>query len=230
MPETFLITNEVGRQSAMSELAGLDLGGKKWEVIVKRHRKRRSNAQNNLYHAWVDEAIASLSDFTGYEKFEVKKLFKDSFLEPGRDIQIKGLSTLAEPTTTTLDTGEMAAYMDKIYRWVTSEFGFALRLPPERGYDRDGRPMAPEQVDQANGQADDWLAVVQDIEAGIKLADNGDRLLEIDALYEAELTAMEKDAPAHYTRVMRAMENRGQELDHPDFSPQDPALTPVGAG
>jgi hypothetical protein len=144
MTTPLIITDEAGRQRALQAIARLDLEGKQWEYTVKRHRKRRSNAQNNLYHAWVDEVVDHLVDTTGYERHEVHKLFKDSFLAPGRDIRIKGLSTPAEPTTTTLDTAGMATYMDQIYRWVSAEFGFALRLPPVMGYDSDGHPTDAE--------------------------------------------------------------------------------------
>ena len=210
-----IIGDEAGRQRILNEIAHLDLEQKRWEITVKRHRKRRSNAQNNLYHAWVDEVIAELSDFTGYEKFEVKKLFKDNFLEPGREIQIKGMSTLAEPTTTTLDTKEMSEYMDKIYRWVSSEFGFALRLPPERGYEGDGHATDSKPRQQANGD-DDWRIIAADIVKLIAEASNLDRLEEITAIYEGEFNDMKDDSPAHYTRVMRSMERRGEELSRQD--------------
>ena len=214
MTAPFLISDEAGRQHALDRIAHLDLEGKKrWELTVKRHRERRSNAQNNLYHAWVDEVIAELSDFTGYEKFEVKKLFKDRFLEPGREIRIKDLHTFAEPTTTTLNTAEMAAYMDKIYRWVSSEFGFALRLPPERGYDGDGRTADSKPRQQANSTGDDWLTLVLDLEAAIKAAQTAGTLDEITVVNQDDLDAMQAHSPDYYTRVMRAMERQGEELN-----------------
>ncbi len=80
----------------------------------------------------------------------------------------------------------------------------------------------------ANGP-DDWQTVASDIVAQITQASNRDRLEEITALCEAELTAMKDNSPAQYTRVMRAMELRGQELDHPTPA-QDAAPQTVGAG
>ncbi len=212
MPEPFIISDEAGRQHALDRIADLDLQDKRWDLTVKRHRERRSNAQNNLYHAWVDEVIAELSDFTGYEKFEVKKLLKDRFLESGREIHIGSLYAYAEPTTTTLTTAEMAAYMDKIYRWVSAEFGFALRLPPvmvEEGYDGP----APK---QANGTDDDWQIMADDLIAVIANAAHVDSLEEITVIFDADLTAMEKHALPHYTRVMQAMERQGEELNRKD--------------
>ncbi|KKK55020.1 hypothetical protein LCGC14_3078760 [marine sediment metagenome] len=148
MTAPFLITDEAGRQHALDRIAHLDLERKQWKVSVKRSREGRTQRQNRLYHAWVDEVADHVSDTTGYEHHEVHAFFKGNFLEPGRDIQIKGLTARADVTTTTLNTAEMSAYMDTIYRWVSAEFGFALRLPPVKGYDIDGRPVVipPTQV------------------------------------------------------------------------------------
>ena len=222
MADPFIISDEQGRQKALNVVAHMDLdGGKKWEITVKRHRKRRSKEQSNLYWMWIDEVAGHMSDTTGYEKAEVHSFFKSNFLEPGRDIQIKGLTARADVTTTTLNTAEMSAYMDTIYRWVSAEFGFALRLPPvmvEEGY--AGPPP------KSNGEADDWLAQVQDIEAAIKLADSQDRLEEVTAIYTDELDAMEKNAPELYARVMDTMEQRALELDKPPVDELHPAAMP----
>ncbi len=210
MTAPFLIADEAGRQHALDRIAHLDLdGNKRWDLTVKRHRKRRSKEQSNLYWMWIDEVAGHMSDTTGYEKHEVHAFFKGNFLEPGRDIQIKGLTAKADVTTTTLNTAEMSAYMNTIYRWVSAEFGFALRLPPvmvEEGYDGP----APK---QANGADDDWQIIATDIVNLIVVAGDFDRLAEIDAVYEAELTEMQKNAPDHYTRVMEAMERQGEELN-----------------
>ena len=209
MTAPFLITDEAGRQHALDRIAHLDLERKQWKVSVKRSREGRTQRQNRLYHAWVDEVADHVSDTTGYEHHEVHAFFKGNFLEPGRDIQIKGLTARADVTTTTLNTAEMSAYMDTIYRWVSAEFGFALRLPPvmvEEGYDG----AAPK---QANGADDDWQIIATDIVNLIDVAGDFDRLAEIDATYTAELAEMDKHAPDHYSRVMRAMERQGEELN-----------------
>ena len=222
MPAPFIIADEEGRQKALAEIARLDLDDKRWEITVKRDREGRTLRQNRLYFSWVQEVVDHVSDTTGYEKHEVHKFFKENFLEPGRDIQIKGLTARADVTTTTLNAAEMSAYMDSIYRWVNTEFGFALRLPPvivEEGY--AGPPR------QANGADDDWGIVAADIIALIDQAPNADRLEEITALRERELTAMEENAPAHYTRVMQAMEVRGLDLDRKDPAAQSPQGDPV---
>ncbi len=213
MTAPFLISDEAGRQHALDRIADLDLEGKRWELTVKRDRKGRTLRQNRLYHAWVDEVADHVSDTTGYEHHEVHAFFKGNFLEPGRDIQIKGLTARADVTTTTLNTAEMSAYMDTIYRWVSAEFGFALRLPPERGYDGDGHAADSKPRQQANGADDDWQIMATDIVNLIDVARDFDRLAEIDAIYAAELAEMEKHAPDHYRRVTEAMERQGEQLN-----------------
>ena len=215
MTENFIIGTLADRQRMIDRIVQLDLD-KRWEITVKRHRKRRSNAQGRLYFGWVEEVVKHVVEYTGYEKDEIHDHLKNSFLEPGREIQIKGLpDRRRSPTTTALDTKEMSEYCNRIYRWASVELGLALRLPPERGYDSDGRPALPEQAEQANGADDDWLTLVLDLEAAITRAESAGTLDEITANYQDELDSMEANSPDSYTRVMRAMENRGQELDDP---------------
>ncbi len=222
MTDPFIISDEEGRRQAIDHIAGVDLEGKQWKVSVKRYREGRTQRQTRLYFTWVDEVVSHVSDTTGYEKHEVHKFFKDNFLEPGRDIQIKGLTARAEVTTTTLNTAEMSAYMDTIYRWVSAEFGFALRLPPVMVEDGYGGP-APK---QANGADDDWRIIANDITNQIAMAPNFGRLEEITAIYGAELSAMKENASGHYDHVMERMERRGKWLDR---TPAE-ELHPIGAG
>ena len=209
-----IISDEAGRQRILDQIAHLDLEGKPWEITVKRHRKRRSNAQGRLYFGWVEEVVKHVVEYTGYEKDEIHDYFKSNFLEPGKEIQIKGLpARRRSPTTTTLDTKQMAEYCDRIYRWASVELGLALRLPPVRGYDSDGHAVDTGPPQQANGADDDWHTIATDIMNLIADARDLDRLEEITALYEDDLTAMEASAPPHYTRVMRAMERQGEDLN-----------------
>ena len=138
MTAPFIISDGASRLRALDHITRLDLGGKEWEIAVKRHRKRRSLKQNNLMWMWIDEITPYVSEATGYEKDEIHELFKQNFL-PHIKLEMGGLAA-NRWTTTELDTKEMSAYCDRIYRWAIG-FGIVLPLPPERGYDRDGRPM-----------------------------------------------------------------------------------------
>jgi hypothetical protein len=227
MAAPFIISDEAGRQHALDRIAGLDLDEKRWEITVKRHRKRRSTKQNRMYWNWCEEVAGHVSEYTGYDKDEIHEFFKQNFL-PGRRIEIEGMEAVRF-TTTKLDTKQMSDYCDRIFRWASVELGLALPLPPEiieEGYDGPPRPT--------NDADDDWQTIASDIVKEIGQAPNRGRLDEITALWEAELSNMEKNAPAHYTRVMRAMELRGLDLDGQNPAGQSPQGEPVrqeaGAG
>jgi hypothetical protein len=128
MSDQLVITDEATRHRAVEHVAGLSIDGKQWEVSVARKRKRRTLNQNALYWKWIGEVVDHVSDCTGYEKDEVHEYFKQRFLEP-KAIEIDGFAA-KRYTTTDCDTGEMAKYMDRIYRWASQELGLVLPLPP----------------------------------------------------------------------------------------------------
>ncbi len=228
----FIIADEAGRQGVLTHIRDLELTGKtNWEITVKRHRKRRSTKQSNLYWMWIDEITPYVSEATGYEKDEIHTIFKQSFL-PAIKMEMGGL-TGERRSTKDLNTQEMSQYCDRIFRWA-SGFGIVLPLPPERGYDGDGHAADSKSHQQDNGTDDDWQIIATDIVNLIVIARGFDRLAEIDAVYEAELTEMQKNAPGHYTRVMEARERQGEELNRKDPAADsargEPARHTVEAG
>ncbi len=128
MPQTLTIANEQSRRRAAEHVAGLSVDGKRWEVTVKRWRKKRTLNQNALYWKWITEVVDHVSDYTGYEKDEVANHCKQEFLPP-KIIAIDGKRSHYR-TTTNLSTKEMAEYMDRIYRWASQELGLVLPSPP----------------------------------------------------------------------------------------------------
>ena len=82
----------------------------------------------------------------------------------------------------------------------------------------------------ANGADDDWQTIAGDIVALIDQAPNTGRLEEIAAIHGRELDAMKDSAPAIYTRVTRAMERRGEELNRADPIGEAELLHPLQAG
>ena len=129
MAEPFIISDEAGRQTILDEIAGLDLAEKRWEITVKRHRKRRTLKQNRMYWNWCEEVAGHVSEYTGYDKDEIHEFFKQKFLTP-RVIEING-ETVKKWSTKNLTTAEMSAYMNKIYAWVTTELGLLLPVPQD---------------------------------------------------------------------------------------------------
>lgn len=77
-----------------------------------------------------------------------------------------------------------------------------------------GKEKAGESEGDAQGEfIDDFEVIATDIINKIVQAGNAGRLEEIAAEHEDDLAGLQDKAPAHYTRVMRRMELRGQDLD-----------------
>ena len=80
-------------------------------VIIKQRGKTRSPKQNNYYRGVL---VKVLSNEFGYTDYEMHKVLKDHF-------NIK--------STKLLDQVEFRAYLDKIIRWASMEYGIALPDP-----------------------------------------------------------------------------------------------------
>lgn len=127
MTNKHIIGGEEAREQIISVIKNLNLE-KQWDITIKPHRLKRTLSQNNLYWAWIEEVVKYVSEYTGYEKDEVHTFFKDNFL-PGSAVEIEGLQA-THRSTQNLDTKQMAEFMNRIYRWATSELGLVLPLPP----------------------------------------------------------------------------------------------------
>lgn len=124
----FALVSEVDRKRIMDHIAMLSLG-KPWQVTVGPLTKTRTLSQNSLMWKWLNEVADHVSEHTGYEANEVHEFLKRKFLQP-KIIVING-EEIRHWTTTNLTTSEMSAYMEKIYRWATSELGIFLPTPEE---------------------------------------------------------------------------------------------------
>jgi len=125
-----LIDGNDGKTEALAAIRALD---GKYIVEIKRHRKTRSTDQNNLY--WG--RLRCLSDCTGYTAEELHDLFRHEFLGEDRKMVLdKPLYTIK--STTTLDTKEFTAYIDKIKLYSAEEIGVYLPDPGEPDYDNFG--------------------------------------------------------------------------------------------
>ena len=124
-----ILRDEGTRRQLIQMISVLNLE-KPWEITVGKFRKKRTNPQNNLRWMWVEDVVAHVREHTGMDKYDIDDFFKGKFLSPTR-FEIGG-ETYEKHTTSGLSTEEMAAYMDDIYRWVTSELGILLPLPEDR--------------------------------------------------------------------------------------------------
>ena len=121
-----IVRDEDIRQRALDFIAGLDLD-KPWELTVKRHVKKRSLEQNNLYHQWV----GAIAGETGHSHDEVHEWLKAEYLAP-RMVEINGKTQQWRPTTTKLTTKEMSEFMDQVYVFGTSQLGLMLPVLEDR--------------------------------------------------------------------------------------------------
>ena len=125
MTKLFVRDDDI-RQRALDFIAGLDLD-KPWELTVKRHVKKRSLEQNNLYHQWV----GVIAGETGHSHDEVHEWLKAEYLAP-RMVEINGKTQQWRPTTTKLTTKEMSEFMDQVYVFATTQLGLMLPVLEDR--------------------------------------------------------------------------------------------------
>ena len=210
MTTPIIISTVENRRKVLNAIIDLDLNGKQWEVAIKRHRKRRSTKQSNMYWMWIDEITPYVSEATGYEKDEIHKIFKQNFL-PAIKMEMGGL-TAEGWSTKDLNTKEMSDYCNRIHRWAAG-FGIVLPLPPERGYDGDGHAVDAKQAVPANGADDDWNATVSDIVEQIERATCAGDLEEMGAVHYRTLRNMQNHAPEHYTTVTDAVKLKAENLN-----------------
>lgn len=100
------------------------------DVVITAHKEAkptRSVQQNSYYWGVV---IAMIAEHTGHDADEVHEALKTMFL---RKHQLNFGSNLVSitPTTTTLDTALMEAYLSRIREWASLDLGLFVPLPNE---------------------------------------------------------------------------------------------------
>ena len=126
----FLLATENDRNSVVGLITSLSLK-KPWAITIEPHRKKRSLSQNGLYWKWLDETVALVSKETGNDSDDLHEFFKQKFTMP-KTFGVNG-EACRRWTTTTLTTGEMSEFIDRVYAWVTSELGIMLQMPQHEG-------------------------------------------------------------------------------------------------
>lgn len=100
--------------------------GKRYDVIVKLHREKRTLSQNNLFHLWC----SCIADDTGEDKTRIKILLKEMFLGY-KEYGLFGRKTFSLPSTSDLDTQQMSEFMNKVQVWASAELGILLPIPED---------------------------------------------------------------------------------------------------
>ena len=89
--------------------------GTKVDVVIRKHRKKRTNLQNSYYWGVV---LLILSNEFGYETEEMHMVLREKFLRIHDD---KHPDFVIAKSTTKLSTIEFSEYIDKIQRWAAVE-------------------------------------------------------------------------------------------------------------
>jgi hypothetical protein len=103
------------------------------DVVVKKHRKQRSNRQNRYYRGVI---LPLLAQELGYTNDEMNEIIKAKFfLIPEREITTaRGvIITVPSHTESTSDsnTGEFEEKLEDIRQWASYDLGLYLPLPNE---------------------------------------------------------------------------------------------------
>lgn len=122
MPSHFL-NNEIRRSEIIGTIQNLDLS-RPWIIEVKRYRKNRTLGQNALFHKW----LSMIAEETGNDKDDIKEYYREKFI-PKTTRTIAGEVVLVNRSTSSLNTAEMAALMEKIHAHAATFFSIALPFP-----------------------------------------------------------------------------------------------------
>lgn len=95
------------------------------EVLLRRHKKKRSLEQNALYWSW----LGIISRHTGNDTEQLHEAFKQRFAE-AMVADVFG-KTVTIYSTAKMKVGEMSEYLDRVFAFAASE-GIVLPLPEDR--------------------------------------------------------------------------------------------------
>lgn len=104
-------------------------GSQTFEVVIRPHKKKRSNPQNNLYWQW----LGLLAKETGHTSEQLHEVFKRELL-PRDYIVLAGVEKEVAKTTTKLSTAEFTDYLEQIAAFAATELGVYLPYPEDMQY------------------------------------------------------------------------------------------------
>lgn len=138
-----LCLHETNIKSIFNTLLELAKSGKRYRLVIKIWKDKRSIDQNSLSHMWYDDLAKQANARTktnNYTKESVKHDLKEMFLGY-EDIEQINLLTGKITTekhlkkTSELDIGEMHFYLQQIETWAIQN-GFELRIPNDSEYQK----------------------------------------------------------------------------------------------
>ncbi|MFI3322603.1 MAG: hypothetical protein R3Y50_08785 [Rikenellaceae bacterium] len=123
--ETFKVVNGKDKEVVKSYISKLP-EGKRYEVIVKLHKEKRTLPQNSLFHLWCK----CIQDDTGTDSEDVKRYCKERFLGY-KDVYIFGNLSHELTSTAKLNTLQFTEFLNKMQAWAASELGIVLPIPED---------------------------------------------------------------------------------------------------
>lgn len=104
------------------------LNGQRVDVILKKHKDKRSNPQNRFYWGCV---VALLAEHCGYESEEMHDALKQKFLAAHTDSALPTVRSSAK-----LNTAEFSEYVEQCRR-MAAEMGIYIPDPGEVNLDSE---------------------------------------------------------------------------------------------
>ena len=124
----YLLANQKNKQDAINYILTLPDDGK-FEVVVQEYKKKRSLAQNRLYHMWKPY----LAKHFGYAAEEMHEELKYAFLGEQVWTNRKGVVRSKPISTTTLKVEGMVEFLTKI-EVLAETHDIKLPIPHDYGY------------------------------------------------------------------------------------------------
>lgn len=120
-------TYEPDRQRVADVISQLS-SDKAWQVEIKPLVKHRSLNQNALYWKWM----GIIATETGNAPYDLHEYLKAKFLTPRWvTFHAQGEGFPVGPSTKSLNTKEMAEYMEQVSMWAASFLGLSLPHPSD---------------------------------------------------------------------------------------------------
>jgi len=117
-----------------------NLNGVKVELVIKKHRRKRTIPQNSYYWGIVLDLIA---ESTGYTTEELHEFFKRLYLK--KIITIGGVDYEVSESTNKLNTDQFSKYIEKIKRF--AEIKLSLRIPDPNEIDYEDEFIIDEEIE-----------------------------------------------------------------------------------
>lgn len=131
-PEGF----KIYRRKEMQELLDSFDDGTELEIVVRRKKKKRSNAQNAYYHACIVPSVYDGLIDAGYERKDldyetVHEFLKSKFLR--RDVSnTEGEFITVPQSTSELSVSQMMDYIADIQKWAQEFLNITIEDPEQQ--------------------------------------------------------------------------------------------------